>query len=262
MPKQGEIDYLATAGGDCATLALRKPFSDAQCGRYLMDVGLILSLLPPPPARVLDLGVGSGWTSTFFAKRGYAVVGQDIAATMIDLAEQNRAEAGPVDLAFVVSDYETLPFAGEFDAAVFYDALHHAEDEAAALAGAYRALKPGGVCVTVEPGEGHHDAPSSREAVERFGVTEKDMPPHHVLAVGRRVGFRSGRVYARYWEPQLLHDPAHVPPPPPPPPGRVRVCLSHLKRAAVGLVRPPAPPPAPDSLPRCLRDSNIVVLRK
>src|SRR5438552_716108 len=129
MPKQGEIDYVKNIGAEAVRHAFNKPFSDPECGRYLLDLGAVFSLLPPLPARVLDVGVGTGWTSVFLARRGYDVVGQDIAPDMIALAESNREQAGVTSLHFVVGDYEQLPFVEEFDAVLFYDALHHAEDE-------------------------------------------------------------------------------------------------------------------------------------
>ncbi|MDH4143863.1 MAG: class I SAM-dependent methyltransferase, partial [Acidimicrobiia bacterium] len=168
MPKQGEIDYLDNLDAESVAHAAAKPWSDPGCGQYLVEIGTILSLLPPPPARLLDLGCGTGWTSRMFAQRGYDVVGQDIAPSMIELARAAPPSTGRVD--FVVSDYETLPYEGTFDIAVFYDALHHAVDEAEALAGAARALRPGGLLVTVEPGVGHARAEHSRRAVDDFGV--------------------------------------------------------------------------------------------
>jgi len=65
MPKAGELTYLQKLGPAGRQHALDKPFSDSLCWRYLIDIGAILSLLPPPPARLLDLGAGSGWTSVF-----------------------------------------------------------------------------------------------------------------------------------------------------------------------------------------------------
>src|SRR5438552_10137601 len=126
MPKLGEIDYLKNTGGAGIVHAANKPFSDEDCGRYLMEMGAIFHLLPPPPARLLDLGCGTGWTSVFFARSGYEVVGVDIAPDMVAHAEANRDREGVPGLTFLASDYEDLPFDGEFDAAVFYDSLHHA----------------------------------------------------------------------------------------------------------------------------------------
>src|SRR5205085_1649437 len=105
------------------------------------------------------------------------VVGVDLAPEMIRLANEQRDAFGLTNLRFAVSDYESLPYRAEFDAAVFFDSLHHADDEALAVRAAFAALGPGGVCIADEPGEGHARSDESLAAVARFGVTEKDMPP-------------------------------------------------------------------------------------
>ncbi|HJZ60489.1 MAG TPA: class I SAM-dependent methyltransferase [Gemmataceae bacterium] len=235
MAKLGEINYLKAIGEEGAVHALNKPFADAGCGRYLADLGLVMGLLPPPPARILDLGAGPGWTTVFLARRGYDALGQDICPDMIELAEWNRDRYAADSASFVVQDYESMGFREEFDAALFYDALHHAEDEHAALAAVYAALKPGGVCVTVEPGEGH--AAASAHVVELFGVTEKDMPPHHVIAVGRSVGFRDFRVYARSAEPALIGGFGRDEPLDPARPARWRVAAGFARKALRALVK-------------------------
>ncbi len=197
MAKQGEIDYLKNLSPDQVLHAVNKPFSDAQCDAYLMDIAVIMALLPPPPARLLDLGCGAGWTSLFFARRGYEVVGVDIAEDMIAHAEHNRKRADLTNVQFIVADYEDLNWQNEFDCAVFFSSLHHAIDEDLAVQAAYRALKPGGLCIAEEPGEGHGVDPHSLEAVHKYNVTEKDMPPALVIQAGRRAGFRSFQVYPK-----------------------------------------------------------------
>ena len=187
--KQGEIDYMKNIGDEGAQAAFDKPFSHFTCSKNLVDMGLIMALLPAPPARLLDLGCGTGWTSAFFARRGYRVTGQDIAPVMIEYAERNRARYEAKDLDFILSDYESLNFSEPFDCAVFYDSLHHAVDERAALESVYRALRPGGVLVAHEPGAGHSKSPDSIRAMELYGVTEKDMPPHHIRDLCRSIGY-------------------------------------------------------------------------
>jgi SAM-dependent methyltransferase len=191
--KEGEKNYLKNIGFDGVRHAANKPFSDVHCGDYLIAMGAFMSILPPPPARVLDLGCGSGWTSYFLAKRGYDVTGVDIAEDFITLARQNRDNLD--NLRFEVADYEALTYEEEFDAVVFFDALHHAEDEALAVRRAHRALKPGGYCICSEPGKGHAHADTSVRAVEEFDVTEKDMPPRKIIRLGRAAGFRRFKVF-------------------------------------------------------------------
>lgn len=199
--KQGEIDYVKAIGAAGALHAYDKPFSDPTCAKNLVDMGVILSLLPSPPARILDLGCGTGWTSVFFAKRGHSVIGQDIAPDMTELAYRNKQRHGAEDLQFITSDYESLQFNSEFDGAVFYDSLHHADDEGAAIASAWRALKPGGVLVTHEPGAGHSKNPQSVEAMRRYGVNEKDMPPVRIFALGQQAGFSK---FDKFYDPTII----------------------------------------------------------
>lgn len=254
MPKAGEITYLQKLGLCGQQHALNKPFSDEACWRYLIDIGSIMTLLPAPPARLLDLGVGTGWTSVFFARRGYDVIGQDIAADMVALAEKNKQQYGIESLRFVLGDYEDLDFSSEFDCAVFYDSLHHAENECSAIASVYRALKPGGVCLTLEPGEGHAVQPTSLDAMKKFGVTEKDMPPSLIIEAGRAAGFREFDIFSRPHEPEPIA--AYSPPLSSHPPSlkqRVKAILALLR-----VKNPPIPGPVVD----CFRITSIVRMRK
>jgi ubiquinone/menaquinone biosynthesis C-methylase UbiE len=84
---------------------------------------------------------------------------------------------------------------GEFDCAVFYSSLHHAVDEEQALRMVYRCLKPGGTCITSEPGKGHGQSAEALAAVQKYNVTEKDMPPRRVIDAGKKAGFQRFRTY-------------------------------------------------------------------
>src|SRR3954462_3184773 len=166
MTKQAENDYPVLIGETGRVHARDKPFSDENRGLMLCDVGTIMNLLPPRPARVLELGCGAGWFSCLLARHGYEVVGVDISEAMIELAEQNRRAQAAGHVRFMRGDYEGLKFANEFDAVIFYDSLHHSDSEEDAIAAAYRALKPGGILLTHEPGEGHSKSPDSIAAMQ------------------------------------------------------------------------------------------------
>jgi SAM-dependent methyltransferase len=194
MSKQGEIEY-ADRIGDAGRAHLRgKPFSDSSCSTLLFSMAAVIGALPRPPADVLDCGVGGGWTSRFLARAGYRVVGIDIAPKMIELAEEDRLADGLQNLSFQVAEYETLAFKEQFDAVLFFDCLHHAADERAAIASAARALRPGGVLVTHEPGEGHAKNATSKDAMAKWDVTEKDLPPNLIISLGEAAGLRLKRL--------------------------------------------------------------------
>ena len=192
MPRAGELDYYERIGEKGRQHSLGKPFSDDECGLYLMRAGALFSLLPKPPARVLDCGCGTGWLAYFLARRGYDVVATDVAPDAIALAQSHPLFSQSPGPRFVVADSESLTFTSEFDAVVFFDSLHHALDERRALAGAFRALRPGGVCLVLEPGRGH--ARKSRDIDATYDVTDRDMPPSRVCRAARAVGFGRCRV--------------------------------------------------------------------
>ena len=205
MSKESEINYLKKIGKKGIESAVNKPFSDEDCSTLLFQIGTILALLPPPPAKLLDLGCGTGWTSIFFAKTGYDVVGQDISKDMIHWANVKKRDESLKNLNFVCSDYEELDFLNQFDIAVFLSSLHHAQDEEKAIRSVYRSLKPGGICVTLEPGVGHTKAPHSIRAVEEYGVTEKDMPPKLIKRFGIKAGFSKINIYPNvYYFPKIF----------------------------------------------------------
>src|SRR4030042_3007724 len=114
MSKQGEINYINMLSEKERAHAFDKPFSDPVAGRYLIQIGLVLLLLPPPPAKLIDIGCGTGWSSCFFAKAGYDVVGVDISADMRDLATKNKRKYGIENVDFLVKDYETLKLSEKF----------------------------------------------------------------------------------------------------------------------------------------------------
>lgn len=195
MPKSGEITYMEKISEEERKFAIGKPFTSNDCGVLLAEVGQMMQFLPPPPGKVLDLGCGTGWTSILLAKRGYDVVGQDIAPDMTEAAERNRQQERIENCRFITSDFESLEFNDEFDGAFFYDALHHAESEKEALRSVFEALRNGGICVLTEPGIGHSRTVKSREAMAKYNVTERDMPASKIIRTAREVGFRSGRAY-------------------------------------------------------------------
>ncbi len=189
-PKAGERAYYVNIGPEGLKHAAGKPFSDPRCGIYLLDIGALLQLLEPPPRRVLDLGCGTGWTSRFLGKVGYEVTGLDISPEAVETARRLAEAEQLTAVQFLLGDYESFAAAGDYDYVLFYDALHHAEDERTAIATAWRALKPSGAMICFEPGSGHSRSKSSRRAIEEFGVHEKDMPPRKIAQLGRQAGFK------------------------------------------------------------------------
>lgn len=200
-PKQGEREYYARVGESEIIRAFGKPFTDRKCEEDIGNITAIIHLLGAPPGRVIELGCGVGWLSIMLARRGFDVVGVDISPDAIAAGRQQRDVLGLSKLDFQIADYEGLEAADEsFDAAIFFSSLHHAEDEAAALQNAFRILKPNGILIAFEPGEGHGGTRASRQAVEEFGVHEKDMPIAKIVELGQQAGFRRHLKLPEPWD--------------------------------------------------------------
>ena len=199
-PKQGEREYYARIGNTGINHALGKPFTDDKCNLNLSNVTAIFHLLGDPPGRVAEFGCGVGWLSIMLARRGYDTVGVDIAPDAIHAGLQQRDALGLTHLDFQLADYEAFDGKGTFDAIIFFEALHHAEDEAAAIACAYRALQPGGIMIAFEPGAGHSGTDEAQEAIAQFGVHEKDMPIAKIIELGTAAGFTKHLQLPQPWD--------------------------------------------------------------
>lgn len=95
--------------------------------------------------RVLDVGCGDGYVTRLVAARlpAGAVVGVDASPRMIEVA-RSRPDPPGTRVEFLVADARELPFAGEFDVVVSFNALHWVTDQLAALRAIARTLRSDG----------------------------------------------------------------------------------------------------------------------
>ncbi len=111
---------------------------------------LLLEHLPPAPARIADLGCGTGTLSVLLAQAGYDVQGIDVSGAMVNAATVKAAESG-VDATFAQGDAATPDLeAGAFDVVLSRHVLWALPDPDAALARWVALLAPGGRLVLVE----------------------------------------------------------------------------------------------------------------
>jgi ubiquinone/menaquinone biosynthesis C-methylase UbiE len=110
---------------------------------------LLRRVLPPPPARVADLGCGTGSLALLTAELGHRVDGVDFSEAMLDVAASKVSEGA--DVHFHPGDAGRPPLpAGAFDAVVTRHVLWALPDPVAALRAWRGLLAPGGRVVLVE----------------------------------------------------------------------------------------------------------------
>ncbi len=144
-----------------------------------------------PVRSVLDLGCGTGGHALPLARRGYEVVGFDVAQPMLAAAREKAARAGlSVDLR--LGDLREVRLGRRFDAVLLMFAVlgyqHANADVASALATVRAHLEPGGLVVldcwygpgvlTDPPRTGTLSVATPRGAVERRVSAELDTRRH------------------------------------------------------------------------------------
>ena len=136
---------------------MRKPFlwgegQQRYLGKYMEFSALLAGCGVNPPARLLELGAGSGWMAEFLALAGFDVTATTIGPADVEDAERRlpalEAKGATGKLEFRASPMEAVDEAvrdlSPFDAVFVFEALHHAFDWRQAIDAAYRCLAPGG----------------------------------------------------------------------------------------------------------------------
>lgn len=115
------------------------------------NIDVLVENLPLEGLKVLDIGCGNGALVRALAKRGATATGLDPSENEVEKA---RAEDSVRDESYMTGGAEALPFPDDgFDAAVFFNSLHHipAELMADALKEAARVVKTEGLIYVAEP---------------------------------------------------------------------------------------------------------------
>jgi len=109
---------------------------------------LVRMLRPKGSERILDLACGNGRHALELTRRGFDVVGVELAGPLVEVAREDAAKEG-LEVTYVQADLREMDFADEFDivlnlndGAIGY--FETEEENHRTFAAVARALKPGG----------------------------------------------------------------------------------------------------------------------
>jgi 2-polyprenyl-3-methyl-5-hydroxy-6-metoxy-1,4-benzoquinol methylase len=148
---------------------MQKPFwfrqpAESYLTQFLRLLRLLERINVLPPARLLELGCGTGWVAEFLAIAGFDVVGTSIAPAEIEDAEARlrsiETKGLKAELRFEVAAMESVdqqigPL-NHYDAVFVFEALHHAFDWRRAIESSFKCIRPGGwLLICSEPNRLH-----------------------------------------------------------------------------------------------------------
>jgi len=171
---------------------MRKPFlwgagQERYLRKYLQVCELLERCEVGPPARLLELGCGSGWMAEFLSTAGFDVTGTTIVPADVEDARGRlpalAAKGTSSSLEFRISTMEEVDQAVRdlppFDAVYVFEALHHAFAWREAIDATYRCLRPGGWLLLCDEPNWLHTFVSYRVAklsnTHEVGFTRADL---------------------------------------------------------------------------------------
>ena len=132
------FDALVEAAGDF------NPFTDRGWDTLARRFA---AAIPGKDFRVLDVGCGTGRSLRIYEKSAARYAGLDLSLGALRLAHRRFPDAP-----WLQADALRLPFrAASYDGVAFSSVLHHIPDRGAALAEAFRVLRPGGRAFAFDP---------------------------------------------------------------------------------------------------------------
>lgn len=113
-----------------------------------------LALRLTPAIDIADLGAGEGLVSQLLARRARQVWCIDNSPRMVEVGTELAKKNDLANLAYKLGDIEQVPLPDQsVDLAILSQALHHAQHPPAAVAEAFRILRPGGQIIILDLNE-------------------------------------------------------------------------------------------------------------
>jgi ubiquinone/menaquinone biosynthesis C-methylase UbiE/DNA-binding transcriptional ArsR family regulator len=150
-----------------------------------VEAALADALGTAPLGALLDVGTGTGRIAELFAPRADRVAAFDKSPEMLRIARARLQHLPHDSVDFVQGDFTTLPFAeATFDAVLFHQVLHYAQEPEKVLAEAARVARPGARIAIVDFAAHDREELRTQHAHARLGFSDEQM-----LALLTEAGF-------------------------------------------------------------------------
>lgn len=135
---------------------------------------LLLRILPP--LTVADLGAGEGLLSELLARRCKKVIAVDNSDRIVEFGAAKAKKNNLKNLEFRLGDLQNPPIdPHSVDLVILSQALHHAEEPAAAIEAAYKLLKPHGQIMILDLLKHNFDKARDLYGDRWLGFPESDL---------------------------------------------------------------------------------------
>jgi len=161
-------------------------------GQLLNELGLREQAPAAKPARVLDIGCGTGELAIRLAERGWHAVGLDLCEPMLHRARP-KVNGSPGSVRLAVADSEHLPFAtGSFDAVTCANSFHHYPHPKAVIREMLRVLRAGGRLIVIDGWPDHWIGRIIYDLVITYveGGDVRHVESHKMVRLFEGAGFR------------------------------------------------------------------------
>jgi SAM-dependent methyltransferase len=138
--------------------------------------------LPPPPARIADIGGGPGRYALWLAKRGYRVVHRDLVRLHVQQVLEALVEHPNIEIDTALGDARQLDLpAASVDAVLLFGPLYHLprrRDRVQVLTEAKRIVRPGGLvfAAAISRWAARLDAILAQKLYERIPEALEELP--------------------------------------------------------------------------------------
>jgi ubiquinone/menaquinone biosynthesis C-methylase UbiE/DNA-binding transcriptional ArsR family regulator len=144
-------------------------------GRSWQGFGHLLLRIVPALV-VADLGSGEGLIGELLARRCKKVIAVDNSEKIVAYGAAKAKKNGLKNIEFRLGDLQNPPIdSGSIDLAILSQALHHAEDPAAAISAAHRLLRPHGQILILDLQEHSFEKAHKSYGDRWLGFAESDL---------------------------------------------------------------------------------------